>query len=1183
MLTNSLFKEIIKTYKTKNATINEATLHNYIQNVSISEHFYNCNLNKVKGDIFEHIAKAYYEMKDFEVYLFNEIPLILREQLGLPNVDKGIDLIYKDGDEWCGVQCKWRNNKVKCIEKDKILGAYTESKNLKLNRCIIFTNVNKPSKYVSNMNIEWFHGPFYKNIINDDFINYILTKVIVTPKMENLKIAELRDYQTEAVNKLIECKDKNKQCIMFCGTGKSIVMIEYMKKVDVDKVVVLMPSLQLVSQFYRNLNANYPGRNILCICSTLDSVTLSCGETTTKQQEKDLYDEFHAMNHDFKYTTKETDIKNKLKNDKLIVICTYQSSKLLKEYNFDLGIFDEAHKTVNNGVHFAFCLKDENCKINERIYFTATPRYYKGNDNRCISMNNKEIYGNVVFEYNYARAREAKHVLDYQIITYAVPKELKEIVTEKYIKKDNLSNDLLDDKKKYVYSNMFISALQVAQHIKNSIGFKLLSYHTNVENANEFKKILNYVFNMKEFNIDASVFFMSGKTSMNTRQQIFDEFNKCKIAIICSSKVLNEGIDLPCVDSVVFVDSRSSTIDVTQCIGRGMRLYNGLNTCNIILPIHYDHYEKKHNFAGIIDILMAMSQFDSKLIEYFAIKHDNNKIVIKNMNIVDICSSNVDSIMFNTDEIAKGLSNCIMGSDKLNFSYKFPILIDFCEKIKRCPKSGDIHKDINVHKFFDYIKEGIKSKDNEIYKTLSVYKFMKTNMDKNLEFKDFGIDGIWETEKEKLFEFCNEFKKNNPNEKINFSRDCGWYMSQKRGIETCDNDKYIKLSANQYIKDDLDASFIKKEKNVNKVAKTDDEKKEELFKFCNEKKRIPQQKENRWYYTKKGDIKSIDHKNYISFSENKYVKEDLDKKLSSNDDWEKNKNELFEYCNKYKKPPPCEVNNWFRRQKDYIKSTDDERYIKLSQNQYVKDELNRCIQNKGVDVWEVNKNELFEYCNEHKKTPSNTENKWFKNQKFNIESTEDENYKKFSSNVYVKNTIDDYLKNKDLSSDKAKKETLFEYCNTNKKVPSQRENSYYYTQRKKINSKDDDIYKKLAENPYIKLDLDKHLEEEQLKVNTNTNNNTNTKGLTKLNIIKNNKMNTKRLTYEAKLKLLFEFCDTNKRIPTKGEIYKDFDVGTFLSTLKLCINNIDSEKYVDLSKNIYLKKDLNNFLTNKKD
>src|SRR5206468_1578834 len=106
--------------------------------------------------------------------------------------------------------------------------------------------------------------------------------------------------------------------------------------------------------------------------SQMDNDSLTCGEENDSKKANDILNEFMALDEDVLYTTELEIIKKRLESNKVIVLCTYQSSKLLQDQEFELGIFDEAHKTVNNGT-FGFALSDKNCKINKRIYFTATP------------------------------------------------------------------------------------------------------------------------------------------------------------------------------------------------------------------------------------------------------------------------------------------------------------------------------------------------------------------------------------------------------------------------------------------------------------------------------------------------------------------------------------------------------------------------------------------------------------------------------------------------------------------------------------------------------------------------------------------------------------------------------------------------------------------------------------------
>lgn len=1019
MITLLEFKQFIEFFIQNSNQINIDALDQYMNDYDFDDLFYNCNTNKIKGDIFEYIAKYYYLSKKIEVYLFNEIPINLQNQLKLGYIDKGIDLIYKFQNKWVGVQCKWRTKINECINKDLVSGFIEELKRTKLDYGYMFTNVNKITAYHLESNLKWITRLTLEKAINEEFINYIIddeSNIIITDAMEK-PITQLRYYQQEAITKLFESHYPNKKCIMACGTGKSVIMVEYIKRKNSNRIAILLPSLQLISQFYKKLSVNIVDREILCICSQMDKTTLTCGEETNEIDAENTLNEFLALDETI-YTTNPNIINNKLKLERLIVLCTYQSSKLLKYANFDLALFDEAHKTVNNHM-FGYLLDNRNCVINERVYFTATPRYYKGKNENYVSMDNKIIYGNTCYEYSFKRAISEKQILDFQIVAYNVPENMEDIVTEKYIKNDNLN----------VHSEILISAIMLAQHIKNNKECtKILTYHNSVNNAIQFKKTLNYIFD--KLGVIGNVYIMSGKTSMINRSKILIEFEKAKISIICSARVLNEGVDMPCINTVMFVDPRSSTIDVTQCIGRGMRQYEDQLYCNVIIPIHYNQINSKHNYSEIIRILTAMSEIDDKLIEYYVAKNINNKIVIKNMIVTDIC--NVDEVKYNLDNVMDNLKTEILDSHYLSFEYNKALLFKYCDENQCAPKKRTNYENQNIGKWLSHQKEKINGVDNELYKKLSINEHVKYNLDEYLT-----PDAKWNKSCKILFGYCNENKCVPIANTLYKNQNIGmWLSNQKKKINNENNELYKKLSVNGYIKNNLDEYL---DPNIKWKEQC-----ELLFKYCNENKCIPQHKiryENQnigmWLNTQKGKINNINDELYKKLSINKYIKNNLDNYLNNREhnrnkeklEWERWCELLFKYCNENKCVPQYNtqyenqnIGPWLRTQKIKINDIENDLYKKLSINKFVRVNLDEYLNNKHLHDgkiilnWEDSCKLLFEYCNKNKCIPRRKTiyekrdiGTWLKNQKIKMNSSEDELYKKLSINEYVKENLDIYL------------------------------------------------------------------------------------------------------------------------------------------------------------------------------
>jgi len=751
MLTVERFREVITNYS-KLDTINIDTLDKFLIDLNLRNEYFNHNVNAIKGFIFECIVKYYYVFKRFEVYLFKEVPTDIRDNLNLGTKDNGIDMIYKERNEWIAVQCKWRTKTNLAIHKDQILGFIEEARRKYLDTKVLVTNVRNKNRYIiEEYDIEWILRHDLSKIINRKFINFIANEIKFDPEpiVREPEDIVLRDCQVDALKALTDSESDRKQCIMFCGTGKSIVMIEYIKQKKANRVLVLMPSLQLINQFYRNLKQHVKTK-ILCICSKFDRSSLTCDNDADSNEDNDevgdevgddLLEEYLALeSKNITYTTKSAIIARELKKAKIIVLCTYQSSKLLKGCKFDLGLFDEAHVTVNND-SFGYTLDDDNCLIDERVFFTATPKYYKGNDERCISMNNKQIYGEEVFNYPYLQAKTDGYVLDFKIITYAVPKNMEDLIDEEFIAKDGVN----------IKKEILISAVMIALHVMNTVNSrKILTYHNTIASAVEYKKTLAYVF--LKFNINAKIFTMCGNTSMMKRKEIFAEYETSDIAIICSSRVLNAGVDLPCTDTIAFIDPRSSSIDVTQCVGRGLRLYENQKICNVLVPIHYSQLEDTYDYGDLIKILTAMHEMDDTLIANFVNKTENNNIKIVHMDISTLCDyESVFDVKYDFEEVMEGLSLAVVKSHVLGFEHNMALLFKYCNENKRAPLHRIKYKNHNIGKWLQHQKEKIKSVEDDIYIKLAENEYVKKSLDDYL-----NPYNKWQKWKTLLFEYCDE-------------------------------------------------------------------------------------------------------------------------------------------------------------------------------------------------------------------------------------------------------------------------------------------------------------------------------------------------------------------------------------------------------------------------------------------
>jgi superfamily II DNA or RNA helicase len=459
--------------------------------------------------------------------------------------------------------------------------------------------------------------------LDDDFFdklrNYFedkkYTPVAYVPMEHQVKaLKDAVDYFTDGDN-------SRGKLIFPCGAGKSLTGFWITQELKSTSTLIAVPSLSLVKQtldvYLREIVARGIKVKWLCICSdegigkddeimeNTESLGIPC-QTNPEYIEKWL----------------ETN-----RNEHKIIFTTYQSGRIIADVSkklnlsFDLGIFDEAHKTVGiNKKLFSYLLFNENIAIEKRIFMTATERFYSGSKEDIISMDDYEIYGDTFSQMSFKEAIEKELLTDYKIITIDVKKsEIAE-----FIKTNNLvqlNNKWKNETEARSLASMIAlrKAMKVLP-IKNAV-----SFHSSIEKAQRNKDLQSHITSSYDFEpIDS--FTVSSKVATTKRNDIIREFANSKRALITNAKCLTEGVDVPNIDCIVFADPRKSKVDIVQALGRALRKKKGKDWCYVILPVIYDdetHEIDNENYNEIISIVRSLAANDERIIEYFKDKSEN--------------------------------------------------------------------------------------------------------------------------------------------------------------------------------------------------------------------------------------------------------------------------------------------------------------------------------------------------------------------------------------------------------------------------------------------------------------------------------------------------------------------------------------------------------------------------------
>ncbi len=386
-------------------------------------------------DIFENVwpnplqTAPQYQTKLKNVWLLKEVKSDLRRKLNLPDTDEGIDLIAETYDKkYWAIQSKYRSNPKDTLTVKGDLATFA---NLAFNNCkhishgLVLTTSDKPplkTKLLRGVGFETLES--FASLDDNDCEGWNLIKAKATGKTVIPKALSPRPHQAEAIEKSFQYfKNKERgKMIMPCGTGKSLAAFWIARKLNAKSILIAVPSLALLQQTLKVWTREYIIAGIrpdwLCVCS----------DQTVSDDQDDFVSNIYELGIDV--TTDKKDIKqiSKTKNNNLkIVFTTYQSGKVTaqgaKGFKFDLGIMDEAHKTVGHGEKpMAHLIHQKNIKIKNRLFMTATERLFRGDKDEYVSMDDPRDYGEIIYQLSFKAAIEMKPpiISDYKIITFGI-------------------------------------------------------------------------------------------------------------------------------------------------------------------------------------------------------------------------------------------------------------------------------------------------------------------------------------------------------------------------------------------------------------------------------------------------------------------------------------------------------------------------------------------------------------------------------------------------------------------------------------------------------------------------------------------------------------------------------------------------------------------------------------------
>ena len=599
--------------------------------------------------LFARIARQEPEFEIDDIWRWPEWPD--RETLtGRDGRDIGIDLVARrTSGEWVAIQCKCYEDQhtLPKGEIDKFLGG-SQQPIFRL-RWIVATCRWSP-------NAERAIQGAHPQVTQIDFRKYLGVQV----EEEDAKrpIQEPWPLQAEAIEDTVDGLRNHDRgrLVMACGTGKTFTSLCVAEQVvdDGQRILFVAPTIALVSQARREW-LRQTTRKLNCI--------VVCSDPTAGGRHEN--EDIRISELECPVTTDPAEIALSLTGEgpTRVVFCTYQSLRRVTEAqahhnapDFDLAIADEAHRTTGafltgrkSEVDFQEFHDDERLHARKRIYMTATPRLYtersksklatRGID--VIDMGDSYVYGPELHRLPFKTAVENGMLSDYRVIVLGVSqasvtpglrRRLEGLSTETSGKNVPTTNDMtrvlgvslavngVTEGSDLERPGKLPRTLAFANSILRSKWYASALVESEVLRATTRQMETGRAMKVVTQHLDASASALQRNRELRALANA-DREGECRV--LCNVKLFTEGVDVPQLDAVAFLDPRDSQVDVVQAVGRVMRKAPGKRFGYIIIPVVVEPgrdvaaalEQGTEGYSTVGRVLRALQAHDGRLAE----------------------------------------------------------------------------------------------------------------------------------------------------------------------------------------------------------------------------------------------------------------------------------------------------------------------------------------------------------------------------------------------------------------------------------------------------------------------------------------------------------------------------------------------------------------------------------------
>lgn len=305
-----------------------------------------------------------------------------------------------------------------------------------------------------------------------------------------------------------------------------------------------------------------------------------------------------------------------------ILVATHGTLRKVEEavgeipgFRFDFALFEDAHLIAGRkGKSSQVALDDRRLPAKARLFSTATPTVYKGNEaNLAVSMSSAE-FGEVLHCLDFRDAVESGLICPFQLLVVRV--DSSDASEALAALRGPAASTIADER------SMGIVVAQIAaiKAIKQYNLKRLITFHRLIDYSREFVRLMDTTWaalheSDRPWALESR--HIDHETDDAGRQAIFDWFalDPHVPKILSNPRLLASSATCAAADGVLFVDTTRKGPDLLDAVSRALRPANGKIAGSLVAPISCRDGEsvvealarpENHAVASILSALRSM-------------------------------------------------------------------------------------------------------------------------------------------------------------------------------------------------------------------------------------------------------------------------------------------------------------------------------------------------------------------------------------------------------------------------------------------------------------------------------------------------------------------------------------------------------------------------------------------------